>query len=178
VGQAKDKTEARRKFLRMLAVSPLLASGGLGMLMAAEDGHKPLTITRMYTGPDGLSHFEEMELNLTPTNPGMKPEPGNTTPGKKSQIFAYDLLPLAGRAQLHRLSPGDNFDWHATGRRQYWITLSGLGQIEVAGGKKLDIGPGRIVLAEDLTGKGHITRNLGTEDHVMLFLQIADNAGK
>src|SRR5256886_9663951 len=47
-------------------------------------------------------------------------------------------------------------DWHTAPRRQYVITLSGQGELEVAGGKKIPVGPGHIELVEDTTGKGHI----------------------
>ena len=62
--------------------------------------------------------------------------------------------------ELHRMSPGGSAAWHVGPRRQYVITLSGRGEIEVAGGQKIEVGPGHIDLIEDTTGKGHITRNL------------------
>jgi hypothetical protein len=61
---------------------------------------------------------------------------------------------------------------------QYVITLSGRGEIEVAGGKKISVGPGNIDLVEDTTGKGHITRVMGTEDRVALQLPLADQSGR
>ena len=54
------------------------------------------------------------------------------------------------------------------------ITLSGQGEVELAGGKKIHLGPGNIQLAEDMTGKGHITRTLGTEDWITLAVPLAD----
>jgi hypothetical protein len=57
--------------------------------------------------------------------------------------------------------------------RQYVITLSGTGEVEVADGVKVPIGPGNINLIEDLTGKGHITRN-GPEGRVTVFIPLAD----
>jgi len=54
------------------------------------------------------------------------------------------------------------------------ITLSGRGEIEVAGGKKIAVGPGQINLIEDTTGKGHITRNLGPEDRIAITIPLAD----
>ena len=65
-------------------------------------------------------------------------------------------------------------DWHVAPRRQLVITLSGRGEIEVTGGKKISVGPGNIELAEDLTGKGHITRVVGNEDRVTIQLPLAD----
>jgi hypothetical protein len=64
-------------------------------------------------------------------------------------------------------------DWHTAPRRQYVITLSGRGEIELAGGKKIALEPGHIELAEDLTGKGHITRVVGTEDRVTIALPVS-----
>jgi hypothetical protein len=54
------------------------------------------------------------------------------------------------------------------------ITLSGHAELEVAGGKKISLGPGSIDLVEDTTGKGHITRTLGTEDRVTIQIPISD----
>jgi hypothetical protein len=50
--------------------------------------------------------------------------------------------------------------------------------VEVAGGKKVSMGPGHIDLVEDTTGKGHITKVLGSEDRVTLQLPLADQSGK
>ena len=54
------------------------------------------------------------------------------------------------------------------------ITLSGRGEIEVAGGQKIPVGPGHINLIEDTTGKGHITRNLGNEDRIAITIPLVD----
>jgi hypothetical protein len=58
------------------------------------------------------------------------------------------------------------------------ITLSGYGEVEVAGGKKIHLEPGHIDLVEDLTGKGHITRTTGTEEQVTLTLPLSDQSGR
>ncbi len=65
-------------------------------------------------------------------------------------------------------------DWHPAPRRQYVITLSGQGEIELEDGKKVRLGPGSINLAEDLTGKGHITRVIGNEPRVTLAIPVAE----
>jgi quercetin dioxygenase-like cupin family protein len=53
------------------------------------------------------------------------------------------------------------------------VVLSGRGEVEVAGGKKVQLAPGRVVLAEDVTGKGHVTRIGPDEDLVMLLVPLA-----
>ena len=130
-----------------------------GVVMAQT--HKPVFMTRLYTGPDNLTHADEVELKFTPGSP--------------TEVFK--MMQVTG-AELHR-APGGNFsDWHRAPRRQYVITLSGRGEIEVAGGKKISVGPGNIDLVEDTTGKGHITKVVGTEDRMTLQLPVADQSGR
>ena len=50
----------------------------------------------------------------------------------------------------------------------------GRGEIELAGGRRIPLEPGSVILAEDSTGKGHISRTLGTEDRIALNIQLAD----
>jgi hypothetical protein len=120
---------------------------------------KPVIVTRLYTGPDGLTHADEVEVKLT----------GNP------QNEISEMLKVTG-AEIHRAPAGRVNDWHTAPRRQYVITLSGRGEIEVAGGKKISLEPGHIELAEDLTGKGHITKVVGNEDRVSIQLPLADQS--
>jgi uncharacterized cupin superfamily protein len=125
---------------------------------AAAQKHKPVMITRIYTGPDGQSHAEEIEAKFAP--------------GSGTDV--YKLLANAG-AELRRAPPGRASDWHPAPRRQYVITLSGQGELELSGGNKVSVGPGHIELVEDTTGKGHITRTVGSEDRVTLQVPISDH---
>jgi sugar/nucleoside kinase (ribokinase family) len=118
--------------------------------------HKPVFITRVYTGPDGQTHAEETEAAFTAAG-------------------VLKLMEVTG-AELHRMSPSSGADWHRGPRRQYVITLSGAGEMEIAGGQKIPVGPGHISLIEDTTGKGHITRNF--DDRVTLQLPLADPSGR
>jgi len=123
--------------------------------------HKPVFMTRFYTGPDNQTHAEQVELKFTPGSPAE----------------VSKLMQVTG-AELHRTAAGSVDDWHRAPRQQYVITLSGRGEIEVAGGKKFSVGPGNIDLVEDTTGKGHITRVMGTEDRVTLQLPLSDQSGR
>lgn len=67
-------------------------------------------------------------------------------------------------------------DWHPATRRQYVVTLSGESEIELEGGRKIRLGPGHILLAEDTTGQGHISRAVGSKDRISLILPLADGA--
>jgi hypothetical protein len=142
-------------------------TGLLVIVAAAQTGSHPnpsqqrksIFITRLYTGPDGQTHAQEIEANFSS--------------GKPNDIFK--LMRIAG-AELHRAAPGTVSDWHTAPRRQYVITLSGHGELELTGGKKIPVGPGQIELAEDTTGKGHITRVVGNEDRVTLALPLVDQS--
>jgi len=125
--------------------------------VASAQARKAVFVTRMFTGPDNQTHTEEVEAKFAPTG------------GRD----VAQLLKITG-AELHRAKAGTVQDWHTAPQRQYVITLSGRGEIEVAGGKKIPVEPGHIELAEDLTGKGHITRVIGNEDRITLWLPLAD----
>lgn len=115
---------------------------------------RPIMATRIYTGADGQSHAEEIELKITSGN-------------------ASEMMKATG-VQFRRTPPGTFSDWHVGPRRQFVITLSGRGEIEVAGGKKISLEPGHIELIEDTTGKGHTTRAVGKEDRVSIAIPLAD----
>src|SRR5450755_27955 len=123
--------------------------------------HKPVFTTRFYTGPDNQTHVEQVELKFIPGSP--------------AEISK--LMQVTG-AELHRIAAGSVEDWHQAPRRQYVITLSGRGEIEVAEGKKISVGPGSVDLVEDTTAKGHITRAMGSEDRVTLQLPLADQSSR
>lgn len=125
--------------------------------VAMAQTRKPMVMARLYTGPDNQTHAEEVELKFTPGSP--------------SEVFK--MMHVTG-AELHRAAAGSVDDWHRAPRRQYVITLSGRGELEVAGGKKIIVGPGNIDLVEDTTGKGHITKVMGTEDRVTLQLPLGE----
>ena len=139
----------------LIAVVALLA----GAQTSGAQKHKGVFITHLDTGPDGQTHAEEIEAKFAPGN-------GNDI---------FKMIATTG-AELHRAPAGRVSDWHTAPRRQYVITLSGHGELEVAGGKKIAVGPGHIELVEDTTGKGHITRVTGTEERVTLQLPLTDQS--
>jgi len=91
---------------------------------------------RIYTGEDGQSHFEELD--------------GGASPALFSQKHPAAAIVFKSDAATHLL------DWHTAPRRQYCITLSGSVEIRVGDGTVKTFGPGDVLLAEDLTGQGHI----------------------
>src|SRR5262245_22093485 len=119
----------------------------------------PLTFTRLYTGPDGQTHAEQLDLKLTPRVAAELQEQS-------------DMFNVMG-ARFVRAAPGYVEDWHHPAQRQFLITISGRGEIEIAGGQKVPLAPGQILLVEDTTGKGHRTRTLGKEDRISVNIPLA-----
>jgi hypothetical protein len=112
---------------------------------------------RIYTGPDGLSHFEDLPLPFgTPSGRGQTP--AQASPG----VF------------FNRSPSGQDSGWHTAPRRQYVIGIAGVTQITLRDGTYKRFGPGDVLLAEDVTGGGHHTKVVGDEDRVSLMVPIDD----
>jgi hypothetical protein len=147
-----------RLLVSALLVGCLVVIGGIRAHenISVAQKRTPISVTRIFTGPDGQTHAEEVDVKLMP---------GGTS-GELSEMMK------ATGVQFRRTPPNYFVDWHPAPQRQYVITLSGRGEIELVGGKKIPLGPGHILLAEDVTGKGHISRGVGTEDRVSVFVPL------
>jgi hypothetical protein len=119
-----------------------------------------MKVTRLFTGADGKTKVEEYEVPLKPQGRGIE----------LSEAVAVESL------QFRRTNQDYNLDWHPAPRRQYVVTLGGESEIELEGGRKLRLGPGHILLAEDTTGQGHISRAIGSQDRLSLFITLAGGA--
>jgi hypothetical protein len=115
----------------------------------AQGRSKPTVMKRIYTGTDGLSHVEDIVLD------------------------AKTVLEKVTGVEVRVSPPGRFSDWHPGPQRQYIINLAGHGQLEVAEGK-VDLPPGSMEFIDDLTGKGHTTRTMGTENRVSIWLKFED----
>ena len=118
-------------------------------LVEAQGAHKPAVMYRTYTGTDGLSHIEQIPL-----------------------VRDMPMEKVTG-ARVNVSPPGSFNDWHAAGGRRYIINLTGGGQLETADGI-LDLPAGSIEYIDDTSGKGHITRNVGKEPRVSIWLEFVD----
>ena len=125
---------------------------------------KPVVVTRLFTGSDGQTHAETIDVKLAQ----QKLAGSGLAAGELSETVSVKGL------QFRRTSPAYSLDFHTAPTRQYVITLSGRGEIELVDGTKIPLTPGHILLAEDTTGKGHISRGVGSEDRLSLFIQLAD----
>ena len=111
-----------------------------------------MQIVRIVSGDDGESHFEDL------------------TPDQLAEVVSRIG---DGRITLNQ-SPAQSFsDFHTAPRRQYVVTLAGSVEFETADGSKRRMVPGDVLVAEDLTGHGHIARGVGTEPRMSLAVPLA-----
>ena len=115
-----------------------------------------MAIIRIHTGSDGKSHFQEI---------GPKFEPR----GDKSETA--ELIPGSG-IMVRRFEPTRSNPWHHAPGRYAVFTLSGAVDIEIGDGTVRRLGVGDILIAEDLTGRGHATREVGPQPRVSVFVPL------
>lgn len=112
-----------------------------------------MTFMRLFSGDDGESHIEEMDLTSHP----------HLRELRKATGIVFRQFP-----------PGHFSDWHHAPRRQYVITIQGEGEIGLGDGTIHRCGPGHVTLAEDLTGRGHTTRAVGNVPRITASIPIEE----
>jgi len=116
-----------------------------------------LKLTRLYTGSDGESHFEDVDVALDDVGP----------------VGRLSKLQLATGVVYRETDGSYDLDWHNAPRRQLVVMLSGGAvEIEVGDGSVRRLGPGEILLAEDTTGRGHKSRAVDGRVRVSLFVTL------
>ncbi len=114
-----------------------------------------MRIVRVYTGDDGESHFEDVHTEFE----------------QSGSSRLSELVPATG--VIFRQTGGDyDLDFHNAPRRQYVINLSGSVEIIVGDGSSRVLGPGDILLAEDTTGHGHISRAVEGQPRESVFVTL------
>ena len=115
-----------------------------------------MRITRLYTGKDNESHFDEIEIHLESRGP-----------------LGFFTNPMGVKAFFFREVPaGYQYTWHNVVCREYVVTLEGKAEIEVSSGDKRLFGKGDVLLAEDVSGHGHKTRVIGKKPWRQAFITL------
>jgi hypothetical protein len=116
---------------------------------------KKTKITRLFTGDDGQSHFEDIDIEMEPN-----------IVGHISETFSATGL------VFRETSAAYDYDFHVAPRKQYVVNLDGAVEITVGSGDKRVMGAGEIFLAEDTTGQGHISRAVNGKIRHSLFITL------
>ena len=117
---------------------------------------------RVYSGPDGESHFEDVAVAFTSV--------AYAPPAPPLQVSA--VTPTAQSVFVTAPS-GWYGGWHPTPARQWAVILAGQLALEVSDGEVRHFGQGSVLLLDDRTGRGHETRVLGPRDVLIAFIHMA-----
>ena len=104
----------------------------------------------------GESHFENVEIQYVES----------TRAGRLSA-----RLPATGII-FREVQPDYDLDWHPAPRRQYIINLDAGVQITASDGEARVIGAGEVILVEDVSGKGHLSKSVEGKLRHSIFVPI------
>ncbi len=121
------------------------------------------SFTRMYTDENDETHFEDVAVELSPSNFAPPAPPLNLSEFKESKKYGFVKAPS-----------GWFGDWHPTPKRQMFVYISGKMEAQVSDGEVRIFGPGSVTLVEDTTGKGHKSRVIGDQDVLTIVIQLEE----
>lgn len=110
-----------------------------------------ISCIRLFTGPDGRSHVERMDL-----------KPGAL---EKATVLHFEESP-----------PHSAREWHTAPCVQYVITLSGTLEFTTRDGETFALSPGDVLLAADTQGSGHRWRMTDDQPWRRLYVELAEPA--
>lgn len=115
-----------------------------------------MKVTRLYTGNDGESHFEDIDYPLTEKEPA---------DWRSESIAAKEIF-------FREAGSGYDVDFHNSPEKSLVINLEGYVDITVGDGTRRQFGPGSILLCEDTTGRGHISRAVNNQTRKSIFVNL------
>ena len=115
-----------------------------------------MRIHNLYVDEKGETHFRDIDVEWKNEGPG----------GKTSATFKATGI-------IFRETPGTyDYSWHPAPRRQYIINLDAGVQITASDGEIRTIGAGEVLLVEDVTGKGHLSKAVSGKMRHSIFVPI------
>lgn len=114
---------------------------------------------RIWTDEEGETHLSEVTL------------PEVTTPAEQgvAQLVIAEAVPV-DRLEFVTVRAGEQRpDWHNAPRRQFVTFLTASVTIETSDGDRRTLPPGSTVLAEDVTGRGHVTTHEPGDQRVLVI---------
>ncbi len=116
-----------------------------------------MRIHNIYADAAGESHIRDLDIDWARNGP-----------------FGKISHPVPVSSVSFRVTDGSyDLDWHNAPRRQYIVNLQGSVEIITSDGESRVIGPGEIILAEDTTGKGHLSKAVAGGERRSLIIPLA-----
>ncbi len=118
---------------------------------------------RLFTGTDAASHFADVVVGLTTLTNSMS----HVTPFEVSDAHPVERL------QFESFPPGWRSE-HRAPRRQFLVFLAGCAGVRTLNGETRYFQAGDVLLAEDTSGTGHISWNLGNDTCVAAVIRLRE----
>jgi quercetin dioxygenase-like cupin family protein len=109
-----------------------------------------VTYHRIYVDAMGDSHFDTVTI-----------EQGLARAAPPAAPFYVSEDRPASNYRFYSFEPGWIGELHPAPTRQFLALMSGAVEMETTDGTVREFGPGDLILLEDTSGKGHVTRNIG-----------------
>ena len=113
-------------------------------------------VHNLYCDANGESHWRDLTIDWTGEGPG-----GKTT-----------ALQSATGIIFRRTQAEHDRPWHPAPRRQYIINLDAGVELTASDGESRKIGKGEVILVEDTSGKGHLSKSINNEMRHSIFVPI------
>ena len=104
----------------------------------------------IYTDAGNETHFSDEQIELRIKNYAPPAIPLAVSTAEKASAVVFLSTPV-----------GWVGDWHPAPTSQFIFVLSGEIEVEVSDGDVRRFKPGSVLLAADVSGKGHISRSVG-----------------
>jgi hypothetical protein len=128
---------------------------------AARATDERVTYLRIYADTNGETHMQDIDITLLPREVFKGHPP----------LRLSDTLAASGCSFCRVPSGMREVDWHNPQCRKLVIWLTGEVEFETSDGNIRRVAAGSIVLAEDTTGKGHISRH-PPEGQLQVFVDL------
>ena len=119
--------------------------------------------TRIYADQEGVSHFDDVEVELALADFAPPAPPLYVSPFRQALLYAFGTLPA---------------DWygiqHPAPKRQFSFFLTGEVEVQAGDGEIRRFGSGSVLLMEDTNGKGHVARVIGETEASVVLMQLPD----
>jgi hypothetical protein len=115
-----------------------------------------MRIHNLYVDANGETHFRDIEVAWV-----------------EERNFSKISARLPATGIIFRETSADyDLDWHPAPRRQYIINLDGGVKITASDGESRTIGAGEVLLVEDTSGKGHLSKSVAGKLRNSIFVPI------
>ncbi len=115
-----------------------------------------MRIHNIYADANGETHFRDVEIEWAEEVRGSR---------------LSRRLPATGII-FRQVPPVYDLDWHPAPRRQYIINLDAGVEITASDGERRRIGAGEVLLVEDTSGKGHLSKAVSGQLRHSIFIPV------